>query len=316
MHYLTNVTLSLFAGAIFFATVVVPLVTSNGRSVGGQVSGRSVGPQTFNAFAQPLGVVVILGMALCPLLSWRHTEGRSLWRALRWPALAAVLSVPLFVFTGDWTESIGGFIGLVACVSAGAAVITSMIVRAHKMARDAGALTGLRRALTSSRTRTGGFVAHIGMVLVVLGLLGSNVYKVESQAFIATKPGAQAGIGQYTLRFTGMHTGSGPQGSERTYADFAVFKNGSRVATLQPRTDVYPSAQEAVRAVILGSAGQDLFVAPNAPFTSKSTHISLELDVFPLVRLVWAGALLLVAGAGVSLWPGPRRAVEPAARPA
>ena len=66
--------------------------------------------------------------------------------------------------------------------------------------------------------------------------------------------------------------------------------------------------QSAVRAVILGSAGQDLFVAPNAPFTSTSTHISLQLDVFPLVRLVWTGALLLVAGAAVSLWPRSRRA--------
>ncbi len=68
-----------------------------------------------------------------------------------------------------------------------------------------------------------------------------------------------------------------------------------------------------MRAVILGSAGQDLFVAPNAPFTSTSTHISLQLDVFPLVRLVWAGALLLVAGAAVSLWPRPRRVAEPVA---
>jgi len=304
MHYLTNVVLSLFAGAILFATVVVPLVTSNGRSVG---------PQTFNAFAQPLGVVVLLGMALCSLLSWRHTEGRKLWRALLWPALVAVLSVPLFVFTGNWTESLGGFAGLVACVFAGAAVVESMVVRARMLARDAGALTGLWRALTASRTRTAGFVAHVGMVLVVLGLLGSNVYKVESHAFIAAKPGSQAGIGAYTLRFIGMHEGSGPQGSQRTYAAFAVFKNGRRVATLQPRTDVYPSMQAAVRAVILGSAGQDLFVAPNAPFTSTSTNISLQLDVFPLVRLVWAGALLLVVGAAVSLWPRPRRVAEPVA---
>jgi cytochrome c-type biogenesis protein CcmF len=304
MHHVTNVALSLFAGTILFATVVVPLVTSNGRSVG---------PQTFNAFAQPLGVVVLLGIALCQLLSWRRTEGGKLRRALRWPALAAVLSIPLFAFTGDWTASIGGFVALVACVFAGVAVIESMIVRARTMARDTGILTGLWRALTSSRTRTAGFVAHVGMVLVVLGLLGSNVYKVESHAFIAAKPGSQAGIGAYTLRFTGMHVGSGPQGSERTYAAFAVFKNGSRVATLQPRTDVYPSMQQAVRAVILGSAGQDLFVAPNAPFTSTSTQISLQLDVFPLVRLVWAGALLLVAGAAVSLWLRPRRAAEPVA---
>ena len=320
MHYLTNVALSLFAGAILFATVVVPLATSNGRWWGSQTfvtsNGRSVGPQTFKMFAQPLGVVVLLGMALCSLLSWRHTEGRKLWRALLWPALAGVLSIPLFVFTGNWTESLGGFAGLVACVFAGAAVVESMVVRARIMARDAGALTGLWRALTASRTRTAGFVAHAGMVLVVLGLLGSNVYKVESHAYLAAKPGAQAAIGAYTLRFAGMHAGGGPQGSQRTYAAFAVFKDGRRVATLQPRTEVYPSTQEAVRAVILGSAGQDLFVAPNAPFTSASKNISLQLDVFPLVRLVWAGALLLVAGAAVSLWPRPRRAAEPAAHEA
>ena len=70
---------------------------------------------------------MILGMAVCPLLSWRRTEGRKLWRALRWPALAAVLSVPLFALTGNWTESGGGFAGLVACVFAGAAVVESIV---------------------------------------------------------------------------------------------------------------------------------------------------------------------------------------------
>jgi hypothetical protein len=39
------------------------------------------------------------------------------------------------------------------------------------------------------------------------------------------------------------------------------------------------------------------------PFDQSSKHLRLQLDLFPLIRFVWIGSLLLVGGAGVSLWP-------------
>jgi cytochrome c-type biogenesis protein CcmF len=309
MHHLTNVGLTLFAGALLFATVIVPLASANTRSVA---------PRTYSAFAQPLGVLVLLAIGICPLLSWGGTDGRAFWRLVRWPLLATLLSVPVFWLTGSWKTSLSGFVGLLVCVFTAAAVLEFVVLRARRAAGEAGFARGLGRFLALSRGRTAGIVAHLGMVLIMVGLLGSNVYKVEKAVLIDAKPGASAGLKGYTLTFTGYRQSPGPQNAQRTFATFSVTRGGHEVGVLEPHTDAYPSSQLAVRAVILGSMGQDLFVTPNAPFGTSTSQLSLQMDIFPLVRLVWIGALALVAGAGVSLWPKrvAVRSAETAAEPA
>jgi cytochrome c-type biogenesis protein CcmF len=298
LHSLTNVALSACAAALLLATVAVPLVFD-----------RTVTPATYRLFAQPLGVVVVAGLALCALLGWARAAGSPVWRVLLVPLLVAVLALPLLLVTGDWRSSLFGMIGLEVCVVAAAALAGSIVAGARRAAGEQGLLTGLRRTLVGSRTRGAAYVAHCGVILVLVGLLGSSIYKVERSAYVAARPGATAQVAGYTLRFTGYTQDAGPQGSQRFFAHFAVARGGRQVGLIAPHTDVYPQAGAAVRAVILGSLGRDLFVVAQDPFDSTSTHLRLQLDVFPLVDLVWAGALLMVAGGAVSLWP--RRAPAP-----
>ena len=63
----------------------------------------------------------------------------------------------------------------------------------------------------------------------------------------------------------------------------------------------------AVRAVILHRPFEDLFVVPDQPFDGTSKTIALRMIIFPLIRWVWAGAVLLCIGGAVSLWPKGRR---------
>jgi cytochrome c-type biogenesis protein CcmF len=63
----------------------------------------------------------------------------------------------------------------------------------------------------------------------------------------------------------------------------------------------------AVRAVILGRPFEDLFVVADEPFDGTSKRIALRMVIFPLIRWVWIGSILLCVGAAVSLWPKPRR---------
>jgi len=303
-HVLTDVALSVFAAALLIVTVVVPLTL-----------GRTVGPDTYRLFAEPLGVAVVAAVALCPLLGLSRATGWTLRRAVRWPLLAAAVALPVLLASGDWRSSLFGLVGLEVCCFAAAAVVTFVVAGARRAAGEQGLLTGLRRALTGSRTRSAACVAHLGVVLVLAGLLGSNVYKIERSAYISARPGATAQVAGYTLRFSGFTQGAGPQSSQRFYAHFTVMRGGRRVGLLAPHTDVYPQAGAADRAVILGSLPRDLFVVAQDPFDSSSTHLRLQLDVFPLVRLVWAGAIFLVAAGGVSLWPRRERAPVAALAP-
>jgi len=296
LYYLTNLLLTLFAVAVAFTTVAVPLLMN-----------KTVGPSTFNAIAQPLGVVMLALIAICPLLAWRKTEGAELRKTLILPLVTAVLLVPLWLYLG-FQSNVWGFIGLLVCGFAVGAVIQFVLRSARRAAGPGKSLwSGLGRAFTGSRTRTAAYVVHFGMILVVAGLIGSNVYKHEETALVKVKAGQTASIAGYTLTYKGMTGNTGPQSSTRSFATFAVTRGGTQIGTLAPHTDAYPASGAAVRAVIIGRPFEDLFVVADDPFDSTSKSIALRMIIFPLVRWVWIGSILLCVGAVVSLWPKARR---------
>jgi cytochrome c-type biogenesis protein CcmF len=163
------------------------------------------------------------------------------------------------------------------------------------------------RAFTGSRTRTAAYFVHFGMILVVAGLIGSSVYKQEETALVKVKAGETASIAGYTLTYRGMEGSTGPQNSTTSIATFDVSRDGTQIGTLTPHTDVYPMSGAAVRAVILGQPFEDLFVVADEPFDATSKRIALRMVIFPLIRWVWIGSILLCVGAAVSLWPTARR---------
>jgi cytochrome c-type biogenesis protein CcmF len=296
LYYLTNLLLTLFAVAVAFGTVVVPLTM-----------GRTVGPSTYNAIAQPLGVVMLALIAVCPLLAWRKTDGAELRKTLILPLVTAALSVPLWLYLG-FQSSVWGFIGLVVCGFAVGAVIQFVLRAARRAAGPGKSLwAGLGRAFTGSRTRTAAYFVHFGMILVVAGLIGSSVYKHEETALVKVKAGETASIAGYTLTYKGMKGSTGPQNSTTSIATFDVSRDGTKIGTLAPHTDVYPMSGAAVRAVILGQPFEDLFVVADEPFDATSKRIALRMVIFPLIRWVWIGSILLCVGAAVSLWPKARR---------
>ena len=296
LYYLTNLLLTLFAVAVAFGTVVVPLTMD-----------KTVGPSTYNAIAQPLGVVTLALIAVCPLLAWRKTEGAELRRTLILPLVTAALSVPLWLYL-SFQSSVWGFIGLVVCGFAVGGVIQFVLRSARRAAGPGKSLwAGMGRAFTGSRTRTAAYFVHFGMILVVAGLIGSSVYKHEETALVKVKAGETASIAGYTLTYKGMKGSTGPQNSTTSIATFDVSRDGTPLGTLAPHTDVYPMSGAAVRAVILGQPFEDLFVVADEPFDGTSKRIALRMVIFPLIRWVWIGSILLCVGATVSLWPKARR---------
>jgi cytochrome c-type biogenesis protein CcmF len=293
LYHLTNLLLTLFAVAIAFSTVAVPLLFD-----------RTVGQATYDLVAQPLGVVTLLLLAVCPLLAWRRTDGTELWRALWLPFATAALSVPLWLLLG-FDSNWWGFLGLVVCGFAFGAVLQFVLRAARRAAGPERSLwSGLGRALTGSRTRTAAYLVHLGMVILLAGLLGSNVYKQETSVTIDARPGESVTLGDYTVSFSKLEEGMGPQGAARATAVFEVLdEQGTRLGTVTPDTDIDPVMGAAMRSSILGLPLRDVFVVTDEPFDTTNDQLVVRVMVFPLIRWVWIGSILLCAGAVVSLWP-------------
>jgi len=297
LYYVTNLLLTLFAVAVAFATVAVPLIFPD----------RAVGASTYDLVARPLGVVILAMIAVCPLLAWRKTDGAQLRKTLILPTVTMVLSIPLWLFLG-FQSNIWGFIGMLVCGFAFGAVVQFVLRSARRAAgRDKSLWSGLGKAFTGSRTRTAAYVVHMGMVLVVAGLLGSTVYKVEQSTIVKVKPGETASLNGYTLTYKDMTESTRAQSSTRAVATFDVTRDGRSLGVVEPHTDVFPMSGAAVRAVILGRPFEDLFVVADEPFDGTSETIALRIVIFPLIRWVWIGSILLCVGAVVSMWPKGRK---------
>ncbi len=206
LYYATNVGLSAFAAAVLFATVVVPLAM-----------GQTVQAATFEALARPLGVLTLLAVGVCALLDWKHTQATALLRRLAVPGAAFAAAVAALAATAG-RAACAAWSGLGVCAFTGAAALQLVVARARRAGGGQGLLIGLRRMLTGRRSRLAALVAHLGMAVVVAGLIGSTVYKVEQRQTIDAKPGAHATVGAYTLTFVKFRSDTGPQGAERTYA--------------------------------------------------------------------------------------------------
>ncbi|MBK9945187.1 MAG: cytochrome c biogenesis protein CcsA [Kouleothrix sp.] len=111
----------------------------------------------YHATVPPLAIILVLLMIVGPLLGWRDTSMRHLLRTLRWPALAAVLVACAGVLLGARDLLPLAYIGLGA-FAAGTNIV--MIVR----------------TLRGGWLRIGGYLAHVGLAVLLTGVVGSSFY--------------------------------------------------------------------------------------------------------------------------------------------
>ena len=141
----------------------------------------TVGAPYFNTVAVPVGLALLLLMAVAPALSWRKVDGTVLWQRLRVPAWLGVLTVVACVAGGvRGVEPLLAFgLGAFAAASAGRSLVLS--VRASRR-HGAGAWRGLvGRA-------NGGMVVHLGVVVLAVGLVAATSFRSSSRAGAAPGP--------------------------------------------------------------------------------------------------------------------------------
>ena len=144
----------------------------------------------YTATVPPLGVILALLLTIGPLLGWRDTNMRHLLKALRWPALAAVALTCGVLLIGVRDPLPLAYIGL-GTFAAGTNVV--MIVR----------------TLRSGWLRIGGYLAHVGMAVLIAGVVGSTSYATPDQKIVVSAGDAIRAYG-YDFTFNGWRTT--PQG--------------------------------------------------------------------------------------------------------
>jgi cytochrome c-type biogenesis protein CcmF len=157
--------------------------------------------------------------------------------------------------------------------------------------------TALRRAVGLPRSSWGTTVAHFGVGLTLLGIVGETQWGAER--IVMLKPGDTVAIRHYTLSFDDAVAREGPNYRERA-GRFTVRRNGEPIGAMEPSRKVYPvRGMTTTEAALMTRGVSQLYLSLGDPNPDGSTAVRLYHK--PLVLLIWLGAVVMMLGGGLSL---------------
>jgi cytochrome c-type biogenesis protein CcmF len=257
----------------------------------------------FNKWMTPIGLILLFLTGVGPLLGWRKSTLSNIQKQFAWPTLFGVVTGGVLFALGlrNW--------GSLACFTLSAFVVGTIVqefswgasIRRKNTGTDF--LTALIGLVGRNKRRYGGYIVHVGIVLMFIGFAG-GAYKKDEQTSL--KLGQQFTVGKYTIRNDGIKV-SDDGARQMTTAYLSVFENGKQIDSMYPARWAFrkhedtPTTEVAIRR----GFGEDLYVVmpSNDPATVASQVAPLEIIINPLVDWIWLGFGVIAFGTGIALLP-------------
>ncbi|MGH2348819.1 MAG: cytochrome c-type biogenesis CcmF C-terminal domain-containing protein, partial [bacterium] len=237
-----------------------------------------------------------------PLLPWRRARPAEFSRVVAAPAALGILLAA--VLAGGGLRSPGLLLMFALCgfVAATVGVEFAAGVRVRR-ARGESPGAALVALVAGNRRRYGGYVVHLGILLILVGVTASTAFATQMQVTLA--PGEQASVGRYVLRYDRLGQSAQP-GLQTTTATLSVAASGRPAGTIQPRHVYHVVGDQATAAIGLRSGWRDdLYVVLVGWSTDR--RATFRILVNPLVMWLWTGGAVIALGASIAIFPTRRR---------
>ena len=307
--FLANNVLFMGVLAVCFSGVIFPLVSElfTGQKV-------TVGPPFYVSANAPLFGGLLLLMGVAPLSAWGHSTVKTLGRALWKPTLVSLLALGLVVVLGTRGPALIGF-WLVAFAAAVTLYEYGRAVWARTKSTGESLALSLWRLAGRNRRRYGGYVIHIGVCLMGLGIIGMQSFQTETQGSIT--PGQSLQLSGYTVVFQKLDTFDLPDRRNVARAVIDVYKGANLIGQLYPRRDYYYDSQQPMTIPGVWSTMEDdvyVILVDWQPISTDGATFKVYHN--PLVNWLWFGAWIFIVGTAVAAWPDRDRDAVRAAAPA
>ncbi len=198
----------------------------------------SVGAPFFNMTFGPLFIPLLIAVPFGPLLAWKRGDLLGVaQRLIGAAAIAAIAVAVIFAMEGGGGPILVPFaVGLALFVMAGA--VTEIVERTGLLKVPFS--TAFARAWGLPRSAWGGALAHFGLGVTLLGIIGETQWGIERIAEL--KPGQTITIRRYELHFDGMANRQGPNYRELA-AQFTVRRLGEVIGVMEPAKRIFPSRE-------------------------------------------------------------------------
>lgn len=288
---------------ITFATLwgtIFPLI-----SVGLHQQTMTVGPPFYNNVNGPLFVLLLLAMGVGPLLAWRRTALRSLWRNLAVPAVLAALCAIVLPLVG--VTDVAANIGFSVCTFTAGAILYELwrgmrVRHAHGEPYP----VALYMLFNRYRQRYGGYIVHLGLIMLAVGVIGSHFF--QTQKDVVLKSGQEVTMAGNRLVYFGNIDDKEPD-REIIASQLQIWRNNQLQQYIYPGRTFYHSFQDQPASQIsITSIGLNDFYVVLENFSGPN-EATIHIYVNPLTSLVWYGGLLMLLGGVICWWPERRKVV-------
>jgi cytochrome c-type biogenesis protein CcmF len=296
--FLLNNLLFMSILVVCFWGVIFPLISElfSGQKV-------TVGPPFYERATSPLFGALMLLMGVAPLSAWAHSTVKTLGRALWKPTLAAVAITVTLFFT--YTQKIGALIGFFLIAFVILVTLYEYWRGAYARQRSQGenVFTALWNLTRRNRRRYGGYIIHLSMMLMAIGILGIEMFQRETQGTL--KHGETISLANYELTYREIAQWDDlPSGVNYRRAVLDVYENGEYLGQIAPRIDYYYDSEQNM--TIPGQRStfrDDLYVLLVDWEPVGESGATFKIFVNPLVNWLWLGSFLFLAGIVIAAWP-------------
>jgi cytochrome c-type biogenesis protein CcmF len=294
---LNNLFLTAFMFTVLLGTLF-PLVAEAVRGVK-----VSVGEPFFNRMTLPMCAALLFLMGVGPALPWRRSDLAEARAKLLLPTIVALI---VGIATG--VALTRNAYAIAAFAFAAFAIVCNVReywlgAAARRRALGESPAIALVHLVSANRRRYGGYIAHIGVICVAVGVAASSAFRAEYDGTL--KPGGRMKAGGFELVLDSLWGREEPQRAV-VGATVLVLRNGREIDRLTPRMNFYrtqdsPVPTPAVRSRPWG----DLYLNLMA-FEQDGSSATIRAIREPLVPWIWIGGLIVCLGAIVA-GSGPAR---------
>jgi cytochrome c-type biogenesis protein CcmF len=150
------------------------------------------------------------------------------------------------------------------------------------------------------KRRYGGYIVHVGIVLMFLGFAGT-AYQKEREIHVT--PGTEAKIGRYTVRFDRLAHEEDRQ-KEMVTGEVTALVDGKVIDHLRPAKWFFRNheSEPTTEVAIRRSPAEDLYITLGN-YDLAEGNANLKVVINPVVDWIWFGFMMLAIGTGIALLP-------------
>ena len=294
--FLFNNLFFLVATVTVFLGTLYPLLVETLRS-----DKVTVGPPYYNAVFMPIALGLVFLMGIGPSIAWRKASLDNLKKNFLAPLIIGLAALAVLAIAGVRSPLALGGVAIVGFVASTIFIDFSKLSAFWAARQQVSLFQGFLAAFAKNQRRWAGLVTHVGVLVLIIGIIASTIYQTEKG--VAMQVGDELQLQDYTVKFTELRSVAGANWTAQEGV-LHIFRGDRFVTELRPQKRIYdvsltPTTEAAIHTI---NMGQIFITMPEV--TPQGAMIRALIN--PLVLWVWGGGAIMGLGVLLNIFR-PRR---------